>query len=180
MGTDGTNLKTFSWRRVGIAVAIIVTAFYGLHIWNRSKQRAATKELTQKIEAKSFAVLSAARTSDELREAVGYLGHFFTLASGDWIAIRYDDVHTYYIPSSAVAVDSSGNWWVSYEHFCGRFKTYRHWLDKAEDAQSSEERDLYTQRAAGFPLLNKLSSAGSLEEAHATLRELGFHAVAPP
>lgn len=174
------NLKTFSWRRVALVVAIIVMAYYGLRAWDRSQNRAITEELKQKMEMESFAVLSTARSPDEFREAVGYLGHLFTLDSGDWIAIRYEDVHAYYLPSVAVAVDSRGNWWVSYEHFCGRIKSYRNWLDKADKAESAEERELYAERAESCPLLNKLTRADSLDEAHTTLRELGFRAASPP
>ncbi len=173
--------KTFSLVRVGLAVGLVVALLYGLWSLEMYSQRNAAAELTRQIEAESFVLLSAAGTPDELREAVGDQGDFFLLSDGEWLAIRYCDVHTApYGSSSGVAVDSGGNWWVSYHHFCGRFRIFRRQAERFANAETADMRDYIGDPATSFPLLTKLQTASSLESLHETLRELGFQATSPP
>ena len=64
----------FRWRRFGLPLVLILLAGYGLFAWALADHRAAsiasTKRLTQEMEAESFAVLNAASSQVELREAV--------------------------------------------------------------------------------------------------------------
>jgi len=66
-------------------------------------------------------LLSNAATPEQLEEAVGTLGVFYTFPDGSWLAIRYRDSHAGGIWSMAVARDSGGGWYQSSEHFCGAF-----------------------------------------------------------
>lgn len=70
-------------------------------------------------------LLSAASTPQQLQEAVGSRGAFFTFPDGSWLAIRYRDSHMGGVWSVAVARDSGGNWYQSRKHFCGSFEITR-------------------------------------------------------
>jgi hypothetical protein len=113
-------------------------------------------------ESESFRLLTQANTPEELREAVGSLGLFLELPDGSWIAIRYRDSHAMTGWSSAVALDSDGAWFISHEHFCGRFKGYR--LQK-ENEQPDIPRDTE---------LHALETSESLAAARAKLYTMGF------
>ena len=70
-------------------------------------------------------LLSAASTSQQLQDAVGSLGAFYTFRDGSWLAVCYRDSHGGGIWSVAIARDSGGNWYESREHFCGAFRADR-------------------------------------------------------
>ena len=175
-----TKPKTFSWVRVGLVVCFILAPLLGLEAWCKYSQRVAAEELTKKFRAESFAVLGNARGADELRDAVGERGYLFSSPQGEWVAIRYVDSHIWPGSWIAVSVDSRGNWWVSNEHYCGLFLSYRRQLERVANAKTDEEREYHADRVASFPLLTKLQNAPSLESSHETLRELGFRATSPP
>lgn len=84
-----------------------------------------SRSLINELKNESIEVLQSAQSVDALREAVEPLGIFITLPDNSWIAIRYKDRHVFLIPSSAVALDSSGRWFASSYHFCGQFQIYR-------------------------------------------------------
>jgi hypothetical protein len=46
-------------------------------------------------------------------------GFFAETKSGDWIAVRYADSHSFPAWSISIARDSGSMWWESDEHFCG-------------------------------------------------------------
>ena len=172
--------KTFSLVRVGLAVGLVVALLYGFSALDRYSRRIDAEETLQSVEAESFALLDAAQGEDELRDAVGYLGHLFSLPQGEYVAIRYLDSHGWPGWSSAVAVDSGGNWWVSDEHFCGRFKIFRQQLENVTNAKVEQEREYQLDRLESYPELNLLQNAPSLEAAQVKLRQLGFNAASPP
>ena len=88
-----TKKKTFSLFRIGLAVVLIVGPFLGLQFWCMHSQKVAAEEVRQKVEAESFLLLKAAKSSEDFREAVGWLGHLFELPNGEWLAVRYVDSH---------------------------------------------------------------------------------------
>jgi hypothetical protein len=101
-------------------------------------------------------LLSAASTSQQLQEAVGSLGTFYTFPDSSWVAIRYRDSHSGGIWSVAVARDSGGDWYQSSEHFCGAFSIVRH-LQKLSAALGeppeppSDERGKWIQQLGASP-----------------------------
>jgi hypothetical protein len=64
-----------------------------------------------------------------------------------------------------VARDSGGAWFVSREHFCGRFRIHRQLRERGED---------------GAAELRAVEESASLEAARARLVELGFQPASPP
>jgi len=179
-----TSWDSFSWRRLGLigfAVVFAVAAYNYFKTQDQLKRQKAGEELTQEFEAESFAILRDASGPDELRDAVGSQGHFFFLSEEAWIAVRYSDSHNYHaFASSAVAVDSGGNWWVSHEHFCGRFNMFRKQLARVANAKDAEMREYEIHRLESYSQLNALQNSESLDAAHVMLRELGFRAASPP
>lgn len=127
--------------------------------------------------AKAHRVLIAAKTQDQLQEAVGSLGAVFLLQDGSWIAIRYTDSHAYPGYSCAVALDSNGHWFYSRHHFCGRFRIYQQTekrLRQLAVAGGDDESSIDEDLKAHDPELHALATAATLEAAHAQLRAMGF------
>jgi hypothetical protein len=114
------------------ALALTVAGMWGESKWSQSAS-----------ETKSFEVLSAAKSPEELREAVGPLGGVLVNRGGGWVAIRYEDSHGLFGWSSAVALDNEGGWFVSHRNFHGQFEYYRQHglkdLQAIEDTSSVEE-----------------------------------------
>src|SRR5262249_14500033 len=105
-------------------LALAILFLFLLFLWfvfpgwkQRWKEDAAEKE--------SIRLLAEASAGRSLEEAVGHLGIVFRLREGSWIAIRYRDSHVFPMWSSAVALDSKGNWFRSTQHYCGRFMAHR-------------------------------------------------------
>ncbi len=155
-------------RRIVILIVIFAVSVVTV-AWYRYSLQAAAIQRSQEFERESFAILNATKTQEDIQAAVGDLGYVFHLSNGKWVAIRYRDSHEWPIASSAVALDSSGNWWVSREHFCGRFRAFGRKHQAAGDLK---------ELIATFPLLTQLAQAPSLDTAHAALTRLGFHAPA--
>jgi hypothetical protein len=145
-----------TWLGVLILLAVVGVPLAGGWGWAERSRAAA--------EAESFAVLAAAGSPAELREAVGHLGVLLEVRGG-WVAIRYRDSHAAPGWSSAVARDSGGAWWVSREHFCGRFAIHRQLRERGEEGSAD---------------LRAVEDAGSLKAARAALVEIGFRSVSPP
>lgn len=143
---------------LGIVVVLAVFGVPGADSWQAERARAAA-------EAESFALLAAADSLVDLREAVGHLGAVLEVQGGEWVAIRYRDSHAGPGWSSAVARDSGGGWWVSGEHFCGRFVIHLRLKEQGKE---------------GSPDLCAVENAASLEVARSLLMGLGFRAVSPP
>lgn len=146
-----------TWLGVLILLAVVAVPFAGGRGWAERSRAAA--------EAESFAVLAAAGSPAELREAVGHLGIVFEVRGGGWAAVRYRDSHAAPGWSSAVARDSGGGWWVSREHFCGRFAIHRQLRERGDE---------------GLADLRAVEEAGSLEAARAALAAIGFRPGSPP
>lgn len=103
-------------------------------------------------------LLAAASTQQQLKEAVGSLGAFFSFPDDSWMAIRYRDSHAGGIWSVAIARDSGGNWYQSREHFCGVFGKVRDELEYyaaiSEPLPSTDDqKSAWIQRLAASPNL---------------------------
>ncbi|MEZ5326703.1 MAG: hypothetical protein R3F19_16780 [Verrucomicrobiales bacterium] len=129
----------------------------------------------------ALTMLSAAKTTNELQQAVGGLGIFIPLRDGSWIAIRYRDTHAGRIESLAVARDSGESWFESDHHFCGAFSAYAHDGRLLEEIRSElaklGERDTNTTsraRSEIFVALDAVFDAPSLEVGRQQLLKLGF------
>lgn len=155
-------------RRIAILIVVLAVSVVA-DAWNRYSLQSAAIRRSREFERESFAILKAAKTQEDIQVAVGELGYVFHLTNGKWVAIRYCDSHVLPIASSAVALDSSGNWRVSREHYCGRFRAFGRRHQAADDLK---------ELTATFPLLTQLAQAPSLEAAHAALTRLGFHVPA--
>jgi hypothetical protein len=124
--------------------------------------------------------LASARTAKELEATVGDLGILILLRDGSWIAVRYRDSHALPIWSSAVALDSSGRWYASENHYCGTFKIYRARWDRIlevlshPDATREEKRDILKSFWDESTELTRIERASSLEAARAALQAIGF------
>jgi hypothetical protein len=127
--------------------------------------------------AKAHRVLSAAKTPDELRKAVGSLGALFPLRDGSWVAVRYTDSHAYPGYSCADALDSSGRWFRSSGHFCGRFRVYQQNEERTREVAAARGDDPATAQAAlreQDEELYDLATAATLDAARAVLLKMGF------
>jgi hypothetical protein len=127
--------------------------------------------------AEARRVLTAAKTPEDLRKAVGSLGRLFVLRDGSWVAVRYTDSHAYPGYSCAVAVDSGGRWFYSSRHFCGRFRIYdrierrtRELAAAVGDDEATVQRALRRQDEE----LYDLATAATLDAARAQLLKIGF------
>jgi hypothetical protein len=134
-----------------------------------------------RVRRESIATLSAAKTTNELQQAVGGLGIFIPIRDGSWIAIRYRDTHAGRIASLAVARDSGGSWFESDYHFCGAFAGYRHERRSMEEIRSElaklgeTDTNLTTRaRSDTAAALDATYSAASLEDGRQQLSKLGF------
>jgi hypothetical protein len=129
------------------------------------------------MERESIGVLKKAKSLDELKEAVNSLGIFISLKDQSWIAIRYNDLHVFTIPSSAVALDSSGKWYASTYHFCGQFGIYRS-IEEQERMGMSHE--LFEGMMTGnIAKIHALASSGNLLDARKRLLQLDFYEITP-
>ncbi len=135
---------------------------------------------------KSVRILAAAKTTNELRKAVGSLGLFIPLTNNAWIAIRYRDSHSGGIRSCAVARDSGGGWFESDRHFCG---SLAYWPELKASVEVEEyvrrtKPEFITNRVSladsdngSFPTfrdMQAIESAPDLESARRALRKIGF------
>jgi hypothetical protein len=124
--------------------------------------------------------LSAARTPEELKAAVGPLGCFIKLSDGSWIAIYYNDSHVPPGWSKAIVRDSGGAWFESEHHFCGQFAIYFQLLelDEAIDAEARKQglADDSAVMRSSQPLDNmtRLMSAPNLDSARTVLKQMEF------
>jgi hypothetical protein len=130
----------------------------------------------------SVAILSGAKTADDLKKAVGSLGIVIPIRGGSWIAIRYRDTHSLPSTSLAIACDSEGFMFKSTNHFCGQFPIYEHERTLEEDsrAESKELGEANTNtisrpRSETFRNLDSIFEAPSLEIARQHLLKFGFH-----
>jgi hypothetical protein len=134
-----------------------------------------------RVRRDSIATLSAAKTTNDLQQAVGGLGIFIPIRDGSWIAIRYRDTHAGRIASLAVARDSDGSWFESDHHFCGAFAGYRHERQSVQELRSELAKlgetntNLKTSaRSDTATALDAIHSAASLEDGRQQLSKLGF------
>ena len=130
-----------------------------------------------RVRRESINILESAQTKSELVRAVGSLGIFLEFPDNSWMAIRYRDSHAGGIFSTAVALDSGGEWFESNKHFCGKFKIYPKML---EDQTSWEKVKKELGDAPninflkGFEDLHGLATSNNLETARKNLMSMGF------
>ena len=133
----------------------------------------------------SLKILAAARTTNELAQAVGSLGCFLTFPDKSWVAIRYKDMHRGMIASSAVVRDSGGVWFQSSRHFCGTFSGVRHslhnQLSMEEDLRKLGETNNPTYKFSGKMLeMLLLEKSSNLVAARKNLEAMGFKRIDVP
>lgn len=134
----------------------------------------------------SVSVLRSAKGTNELMQAVGSLGLFLSLTNGGWVAIRYRDSHGGGIRSSAVALDSEGNWFESDRHFCGSLRFWPRLKDSvsAEEEQRKLTPEYFTNRVSRadsdngmFPSYQEMmavEAATNMASAREALQAIGF------
>ncbi len=130
----------------------------------------------------SIELLSRAADAHALQEAVGGLGLFVGLPSGEWVAIRYQDSH--YAPgtfSLAVARCSDGSWYSSQRHFCGMLGAYE-WCRRSVEELPAEYAEGYKRELEDehFAPLRRLAAGPDLTAAKASLDALGFTPMSSP
>jgi hypothetical protein len=155
------------------AAALVVWSFYYIGSPAFSEARRASAE------RQSFAELARCQTVSELEEVTDWLGVVLKTRDGGWIAIRYRDSHKQAggLWSSAVARDSDGRWYVSSEHFCGRFQGYR--LDKKK-LNEGFEAEWLRERSADYRKLEAIESCADVGAAAPLLLDIGFQPAEPP
>ena len=133
----------------------------------------------------SIRILSAAKTPQELRAAVGKYGAFIEPTNGGWVAIRYTDTHSGSVQSMTVVRDSDGKWFESRRHFCGVLQNnasnsiadYLRLQPELPDAFPTQTN------AHGIPSpdqLIPLFHATNVDAARKQLLTLGFKEFPPP
>lgn len=167
---------------IALVIAIPISFFLGSPELERMRRES-------RAEKESIRLLRESSDKATLKDAVGDLGLFAEMADGSWLAIRYRDRHGFPMWSSAVALDSEGNWYRSNEHYCGRFMHYRRQKQRneedREDARKKNvpqlERDEFNEFLESR--LDKdfveLEAAPTLEEARKVLERLGFAPFTP-
>ena len=157
----------------GLSAIILLVILYPIVIaptqWRWQTQR------------ESIAILSGAKTTDELQKAVGSLGIVIPIRGGCWIAIRYRDTHSLPFTSLAVARDSDGRMFKSNQHYCGQFRIYASNRKASENIRAEDEvlgRTDTPPSASPQPgdsaILDAIFDAPSLEVARQQLLKLGF------
>lgn len=136
----------------------------------------------------SIQLLSAARTTNELQQAVHSLGAFITPTNGGWLAIRYRDKHGGRLQSIAIAHDSEGRWFESRHHWCGTIGrvakdvSYGMSVVAAEKALEAELRNpgaTYREPRVNHLKLLHVFAASNLDEARRSLLAAGFQEFTP-
>ena len=130
-----------------------------------------------RVHRESIRLLEAAQTTNELAQAVGYLGLFLSFPDHSWMAIRYRDSHSCGVNSMAVARDQGGKWFHADRHFCGYLSAY----PKIIEMQLSIQRDVAVGRRSsapylmeGFEEIHTLATSPNLATARTNLLALGF------
>jgi hypothetical protein len=158
---------------VQFMAASLVVGFFALfwiydpYVWPRE------------VRTESKALLLAARTSEDLKQAIGPYGAFVAAGDGSWIAIRYRDTHAGHILSLALALDSEGHWYESRRHFCGSLANWKRWgeerlLRKSDPDLVAEPEISKPNRFPTFAEYDALYSATNLVVARQALLHLGF------
>ena len=121
-------------------MAIIAAGYVAQTFYFRPKQWRAEHR------REAVELLSAAKTPEDLKDAVGNLGAFIAFTNRSWIAIRYHDLHDMpLVLSLAVARDSDGRWFECERHFCGILKhASQYWVGEME--MRKEFPDSFTNR----------------------------------
>lgn len=134
----------------------------------------------------SVSILRAAQSTNELRDAVGYLGIFIPQQNGSWIAIRYRDTHAGRVESLAIARDSGGGWFESTNHFCGTFLIYQREQAREEALRVELSRigepdagNISSNRSERMRILDEMHAATSLDDGRKGLLKLGMVPLKP-
>ena len=130
-------------------------------------------------------LLLAARTTNELAQAVGQLGHFLSYPDHSWVAIRYRDTHSGMLASSAVVRDSGDAWFESTVHYCGAFSGGMHniyrILEMDRELRELGETNSPANTRSGHDLeILNLVTATNLAAARKNLEAMGFKRIEAP
>jgi hypothetical protein len=162
---------------IGVPLVLLAAAIVYWIFWiDPGYMRVA--QLEKQWRTESIAALQAARTTDQLEQAVGRLGVYVPLADGSWIAISYHDTHSGTIASLAIARDSGDNWYESTEHYCGSLRGLTLRIEQEQAQVPMDERSL-TEVPCDEGDLCDLYRSADLDEARAFLQQIGFTPFEP-
>ncbi len=141
----------------------------------------------------SIRLLTEAAKEGHPESAANGLGIFLKYPDGSWLTIRYQDSHSAPGWSMAVALDSTGDLYVSEHHFCGAFRGYKHMIalrdpdeilrgehmDQQADDQLKRQNTPEPPRFSGImDQIHELASAPDLQTAIPLLLRLHFRPLA--
>lgn len=173
--------RTFVWCGGGVMVSI--AAVFVWFRWDEATWLARARE-------DSVARLRGVADETSARAAVNYLGTFLTFTNGDWVVIRYRDIHVNRVQSHSLAKTSDGRWLESERHFCGTIQGLGRRADewrRADSEYQTEWRSMWQEDGpgrhtnsvpSGLDLL-PLLEASNLDSAVQALLRLGFRPTEP-
>lgn len=166
--------RLLRWLLVGAGVCIagvmLLMAIMAIADWWRARE----------ARASAIAELSKAAGSLEACKPILKQGTWATMKDGSWIAIRYESMHRIGT-DLAIAVDSSGQWYESDQHFCEGLDGYQNEkkarLQFATTAEAA--RPDYVLRQIQGPM-SEAELAPDLSNAWNALAKYGFRRMANP
>ena len=171
------------WIPLGLIIILILIPVITSIIADMKDNRLAS-QWQDELSAK----LAGATTYLAASETISNLGVMLGDPDGSWIAVDYRDTHHKRIFSASVARTSSGEFFVSREHFCGSLSGYQKTKDRIaeleiliQESTSPEDIQLY-QDLLGWeeesmnsrPLIQALDSESDPAKQRELLIELGF------
>ena len=168
--------------RISAVLLLIFVAIAG--VWFIGMPVAISKNQYKRSLSESRQLLGSAETVEEREAAAGRLGGYFEFRDGSWVIIRYRDTHTFPGYSMALALDSSGIWYLSRKHFCGRIMGYKRekeiFIRMAAELGDPTMEEVDAQLKERFPHLHSLAESQDLTEAQSRLLSMGFAIVRDP
>ena len=118
-------MKLLKSKWIWILPLILLLAFLLIPIVSISIADFKDQKLVSGWQMKMASKLSQANSQQQAFEVISKLGVVLG-TDQSWIAIDYQDTHNGRIASAAVARTSTGEIYISDEHFCGMFSGYQH------------------------------------------------------
>jgi hypothetical protein len=178
-----SNSRVLLWSVLLGAFAIVAFAV----VWPMLRERDVTR-WKQMVKQDMIQALKAARSEQELRNAVKPYGLLVVCSNSGWLAIGYRDRHGGGIHSVSIAHDSDDRWFHSERHFCGSLSQIPGLHEQLIEAKSlnalAEAKDgqhlvASRQNSADEAGLLALYSAPNLVSAREQLQKIGFTEFKP-